>query len=79
MKFVGFFSEVCWISQLSLLDFSVKFVGFLSELCWISQRFFLDFSVKFVGFHTIHRLIDYPCVRSNLMMMMHCDDVGLQL
>ena len=46
MKFVGFFSEVCWISQLSMLDFSVKFVGFLSELCWISQRFFVGFLRK---------------------------------
>ena len=30
MNFVGFLSEVCWISQKSLLDFSVKFVGFLT-------------------------------------------------
>ena len=58
MKFVGFLSEVCWISQRSLLDLSVKFVGFPSEVCWIYQifldlfltlfldRFFLDLNVQ---------------------------------
>ena len=32
--------------------------------------------MKFVGFLTIHRLKHYPCVRSNLMMMMHCGPSG---